>query len=168
LAESCEEARQELYRILLAGRVRLTKPRRALLELFLAGSPGQAFCADDLTAELNRREPGIVSRATVYRCLELLEQAGLLERSESAPRQSWSLRPTAGSSIALVDSTGQRLEEIPGLLPALERFIARIAPPGFRAERAVLRIYGKFEEEAPAKQKKRSAGTFAGSSGRRS
>jgi Fe2+ or Zn2+ uptake regulation protein len=56
---------------------RLTSPRRALAGL-IAGRTGH-FTADDLLGESRRRRLG-VTRATVFRSLDVLAELGLVER----------------------------------------------------------------------------------------
>jgi Fe2+ or Zn2+ uptake regulation protein len=56
---------------------RLTSPRRALAEM-IAGRRGH-FTADDLLDESKRRRLG-VTRATIFRSLDVLSDLGLVER----------------------------------------------------------------------------------------
>jgi Fe2+ or Zn2+ uptake regulation protein len=151
--EQIEELRARLYRELLAEGLRMTAPRRAVLALLLE-RVGETFSADDITAQLNAREPGSVSRATVYRTLELLADGGMLRRDQQGARQSFSLHSSAGSSVRLIDPLGGRVTEL-SALPALERFLARIVPEGFKAQRAVLEVYGRFDKPLRKKPKKR-------------
>ena len=59
------------------GGYRLTEPRRALAEL-IAGRRGH-FTADDLLEESRRRRLG-VTRATVFRSLDVLAELAVVER----------------------------------------------------------------------------------------
>src|SRR5918994_5187368 len=56
---------------------RLTTPRRAVAELI--GSRRGHFTADDLLAESRRRRLG-VTRATVFRSIDVLADLGVIER----------------------------------------------------------------------------------------
>jgi Fur family ferric uptake transcriptional regulator len=61
--------------VLAARGLRLTAPRRAIVEVAL-GRPGH-FAIDELVSELRSRGLS-ASKATVYRCLPLLTEAGIL------------------------------------------------------------------------------------------
>jgi Fur family transcriptional regulator, ferric uptake regulator len=74
--ESVEEAVARFERYLAGRDLRLTSARRAIVEAVLA-RPGH-FPIEDLVADLRRR--GIRgSKATVYRALPLLTEAGILQ-----------------------------------------------------------------------------------------
>lgn len=63
---------------------RNTRPRRVIAErLIELAKSGGDFSMDDLWQDLRRREPRL-GRATVYRSVEMLVNAGLLERVEFA------------------------------------------------------------------------------------
>ena len=62
---------------LAAAGHRMTSPRRAVIELILSQSG--AFGSADLVADARRRHLG-AGRATIFRTLELLGEAGLVER----------------------------------------------------------------------------------------
>jgi Fur family ferric uptake transcriptional regulator len=63
---------------------RNTRPRRAIAErLIELAQSGGDFSMDDLWQDLRRREPHL-GRATVYRSVEMLVSAGLLDRIEFA------------------------------------------------------------------------------------
>lgn len=63
---------------------RNTRPRRIIAErLIEMAEHGGDFSVDDLWQELRQKEPHL-GRATVYRSVEMLEQAGLLDRIEFA------------------------------------------------------------------------------------
>lgn len=67
----------EIVGALEAAGYRLTSPRRALARL-IAGRSGH-FTADDLLADSRRRRLG-VTRATVFRSLDVLADLGVVER----------------------------------------------------------------------------------------
>jgi Fur family transcriptional regulator, ferric uptake regulator len=66
--------------------LRMTTPRRVLLERVFAIH--DHFDADDLFAELARRNSR-VSRATIYRTLELLSEAGLVEKTSFTDNKTY-------------------------------------------------------------------------------
>lgn len=65
-----ERMREGFYRILLEKSLKLTKPRKAMIDLLLK-KRGWHFQAEELLKELNEASPGVVSRATIYRTLDL-------------------------------------------------------------------------------------------------
>ena len=150
---SIEDLRAGLYRELLAEGLRLTAPRRAVLALLLERT-GETFSADELTDALNARQRGSVSRATVYRTLELLSDGGMLRRGQRGNVQTFTLHNAAGSIVRLIDPQSGRITEL-AALPALERFLGRILPEGFKPQRATLEIYGRFDKRVRKKTKKR-------------
>lgn len=66
----------EVLRLLRASGGRVTVPRRAVVEV-LVEATGEHLTAEDLVARVRRRNPDI-HRATVYRALEKLQEAGLV------------------------------------------------------------------------------------------
>lgn len=67
------------YEEFLAARgKRMTRERATIVEEIF--SSHQHFDADQLIDRLNRRREGRVSRSTIYRSLELLEEAGLIRK----------------------------------------------------------------------------------------
>lgn len=66
--------------------LRMTRERRAVLNGIL-DAPGH-FTADDLYIRLKRRDP-MVSRATVYRTLELLVGSRLVEKVDLGGQQAY-------------------------------------------------------------------------------
>jgi len=68
-------ARERFLDFLAQKRLRLTKPRRAIIETVF--STGLHFTAEELLAWAQRRDKS-VSRATVYRTLPLLTESGLV------------------------------------------------------------------------------------------
>jgi Fur family transcriptional regulator, ferric uptake regulator len=68
----------QLEAALAASDVRVTAPRRTILQL-IADRGGSHFCAADLLVDAKRRRLE-VGRATVFRTLDLLLAAGLIER----------------------------------------------------------------------------------------
>jgi Fur family ferric uptake transcriptional regulator len=67
---------------------KLTRPREAVVEKILSAKPGQHFSADELWEELRRKEAG-VSRATVYRTLNLLVERKLVEEHDFGKGQKY-------------------------------------------------------------------------------
>ena len=72
--------REGFYRILLEQSLKLTKPRKAMIDLLLK-KRGWHFQAEELLRELNAESPGVVSRATIYRTLDLLVTAEILAKT---------------------------------------------------------------------------------------
>lgn len=61
--------------------LKLTRPREIIVERILSGKAGRHFSADELY-ETHRRKHRDVSRATVYRTLNLLAQKGIVEEHD--------------------------------------------------------------------------------------
>ena len=98
-----ERMRERFYRILLEKNLKLTKPRKALIDLLLR-KRGWHFQAEEVLHELNETNPGVVSRATVYRTLELMVESGILIKTrvhENSYR--YELADTEGHHHHLVD-----------------------------------------------------------------
>lgn len=120
----------------LAERVRVTAARGALLAC-IAAEPKRAWTADDLLAACNAEQPGMASRASVYRLLELLCAAGLLAvqpqgkgrakniavSGSTSGCQRYALTAEALGEICLTDDAGssQRIAASPELQLALTR-----------------------------------------------
>jgi Fe2+ or Zn2+ uptake regulation protein len=151
---------------LLAGRLeaaldgrgsRLTAPRKALLEAVAArtaAAPATAvFTPAELLAHCQQAQPGMVSRATVYRTLELLAEAGLIapcDGGQAAPepapaaQQCYRLAPEASAEVRLMDDGGrQRLVAAnPELLRVLRSLCKR---NGFTPGTFAVEIRGEFK-----------------------
>lgn len=125
---------------LSAGRVpRSTREREVILDR-VASLPGH-FSADDLFLSL-RRGRQRVSRATIYRTLDLLVGQGVLQRvhlgEEGAKYELIRGRPLHAHLYCLRCG---RLEDYP--LPVLEALPEQVRRrQGFQAEHLVLRICG--------------------------
>ena len=61
-----DRVRERFYRLLLERNLKLTKPRKALID-HLIRKRGWHFQAEELLDELNERSPGVVSRARFSR-----------------------------------------------------------------------------------------------------
>jgi Fur family transcriptional regulator, ferric uptake regulator len=72
-------ARQRFLDFLAHKRLRLTRPRRAIIETVFGTE--QHFTADELLKWAHRRDRS-VSRATVYRTLPLLTESGLVREMD--------------------------------------------------------------------------------------
>ena len=75
---------EKIYAVFDQECQRNTRPRRVIAErLIELAHSGRDFSMDDLWQDLRHREPRL-GRATVYRSVELLVNAGLLDRIEFA------------------------------------------------------------------------------------
>lgn len=72
---------QELKTRLVGKRLKLTRPREAIVEKILAARAGEHFSADQLWEKLRKKHKG-VSKATVYRTLNLLAQKKIVEEHD--------------------------------------------------------------------------------------
>lgn len=146
-----ERLRERFYRVLLEKNLKLTKPRRALIDLLLRKRAWH-FQAEDLLRELNEKNPGVVSRATIYRSLELLVETGILAKTrihENSYR--YELADTEGHHHHLVDIGSGRVIEFTGD-KELHRMLKRVcAEHGFTEHYHVLEVFGDFTA-APAKK----------------
>jgi hypothetical protein len=128
----------------LAARVRLSAPRRNVIEA-LAASPGQAWTAEALQAACNLRQPGAISRASSYRTLTLLEGLGLLESCPEAGGRAWRLSAASLGEIELADPA---LPARTCPLPAdkwLRRYVQQLATRhGLELTGFELRLEGRF------------------------
>ena len=139
--------RERFYRILSEQNLKHTKPRQALIDLLLK-KRGWQFQADELLRELNEIKPGVVSRATVYRTLDLLVAAAVLRKIQIHGNSfCYELSPSGVKQHYLVDlQTGQSVEF--GTDKGLQRMLARIAKQhNFVEQFHVLEIFGEFNKK---------------------
>lgn len=135
---------------MLEKNLKLTKPRRALIDCILS-KQGWQFKAEELLRELNRRNPGIASRATVYRTLDLFVSTGLLNRTRGHENSSNYALADGGGQGQLIDIRTGQVASIPGDRD-LVRNIRRIcAKHGFTECYSALEIFGEFSG-APARK----------------
>jgi len=73
-----DRLRERTYHAVIERGLKLTKPRLAVLDLLLA-SPESQLAAEDIFTQVNAHTPGLVSRSTVYRTLELLVSADVVD-----------------------------------------------------------------------------------------
>ena len=143
-----ERMRERFYRILLEQNLKLTKPRRAMIDLLLR-KRGWHFQAEELLRELNEKVPGVVSRATIYRTLDLLVEAGILAKTrvhENSYR--YELTDAEGHHHHLVDINSGRVIEF-SHDKELHRMLRRIcAGMGFDESYHVLEVFGTFNGRA--------------------
>jgi Fur family transcriptional regulator, ferric uptake regulator len=138
--------RERSYHVLLERGLKLTKPRRAMLD-YLLDRPGWQFQADELHRELNVLLPGMVSRATVYRTLELLADAGLVNRIQVRDhcfRYQLSEAELHACHYHLIDiNTGASISFEAD--KELRRVLKRICKEqGFSEQYHVLEVFGEF------------------------
>jgi Fur family ferric uptake transcriptional regulator len=139
-----ERLRERFYRVLLEKNLKLTKPRKALIDLLLRKRTWH-FQAEDLLRELNEKSPGVVSRATIYRSLDLLVETGILAKTrihENSYR--YELADTEGHHHHLVDISTGRVVEFAGD-KELHRMLRRVCTEhGFVEHYHVLEVFGDF------------------------
>lgn len=139
-----ERMRERFYRILLEQSLKLTKPRKAMIDLLLH-KRGWHFQAEDVLQDLNEKTPGVVSRATVYRTLELMVSSGILAKTrvhENSYR--YELADSEGHHHHLVDVENDRVVEFTGD-KELHRMLGRICREnGFQESYHVLEVFGSF------------------------
>lgn len=142
-----ERVRDRFYRVLIERNLKLTKPRKALID-YLLKKRGWHFQAEDLLRDLNEKSPGVVSRATIYRTLDLLVEAGILAKTrihENSYR--YELADTEGHHHHLVDINTGRVVEFTGD-KELHRMLKRIGEEhGFEEQYHVLEVFGEFSRQ---------------------
>lgn len=143
-----ERMRERFYRILLEKNLKLTKPRRAMIDMLLR-KRGWHFQAEEILQELNETNPGVVSRATVYRTLELMVQSGILLKTrvhENSYR--YELADTEGHHHHLVDINSGKVVEFSGD-KELHRMLGRICSANsFEESYHVLEVFGEFKRKS--------------------
>lgn len=139
--------RERFYRILLEQNLKLTRPRKAMIDLLLA-KRGWHFQAEDVLNELNEASPGVVSRATVYRTLEMMVASGMLLKTrvhENSYR--YELADTEGHHHHLIDVNSGEVIEFSGD-KELHRMLKRICTAqGFEESYHVLEVFGTFKKK---------------------
>jgi len=152
-----ERMRERFYRILLEKNLKLTKPRRAMIDLLLR-KRGWHFQAEEVLQELNESNPGVVSRATVYRTLELMVQSGILLKTrvhENSYR--YELADTEGHHHHLVDVNSGKVVEFSGD-KELHRMLKRICTSNnFDESYHVLEVFGEFKRKKSARRSTQKA-----------
>jgi len=124
--------------------LKVTKPRLKILETIFSREKFH-FQADDLLAIVNEKSRSKVSRATVYRTLEILEECGLLRRERYKDQVSIYER-TMGEEHHdhLICTECGKITEF--LSPELERMKRRVAKEHkFTPSHHVLQIFGVCE-----------------------
>lgn len=117
---------------------RLTSPRRAVAELI--GSRRGHFTADELLTESRRRRLG-VTRATVFRSMEVLAELGLVERLDLPNGEHAFVACEPAHHHHLVCSSCGRSTEVED--NGLERVAAAIArQSGYRVDTHRLELFG--------------------------
>lgn len=117
---------------------RLTSPRRAVAEL-IAGRRGH-FTADELLSESRRRRLG-VTRATVFRSLDVLADLGLVERLDlPSGDHAFVACETAHHHHLVCSSCGRSTEVDDNGLEGVAAAIARQS--GYRVDTHRLELFG--------------------------
>jgi Fur family ferric uptake transcriptional regulator len=118
---------------------RLTSPRRAMAEL-IGGRRGH-FTADDLLAESRRRRLG-VTRATVFRSLDVLADLSLIERLDlPSGEHAFVACETAHHHHIVCSSCGRSTEVDDNGLEAVAAAIAEQS--GYRVDTHRLELFGQ-------------------------
>lgn len=136
--------RERFYRILLEQNLKLTKPRKAMIDLLLK-KRGWHFQAEELLQELNEKNPGVVSRATIYRTLDMMVRSGILTKTrvhENSYR--YELADSDGHHHHLVDIDSGDVVEFTGD-DELHEMLKRICRENnFSESYHVLEVFGNF------------------------
>lgn len=151
-----ERVRDRFYRILIERSLKLTRPRKALID-FLLKKRGWHFQAEDLLRELNEKKPGVVSRATVYRTLDLLVEASILQKTRIHENSfRFELSDTEGHHHHLVDINTGKVVEFTGD-KELHRMLVRIGKKhNFAEQYHVLEVFGEFLKKPRGKATKKA------------
>jgi Fur family ferric uptake transcriptional regulator len=147
-----DRVRERFYRLLLERNLKLTKPRKALID-HLIRKRGWHFQAEELLDELNERNPGVVSRATIYRTLDLLVSASVLTKTrvhENSYR--YEVADTEGHHHHLIDINSGKMVEFTGDRE-IHRLLSRICDQhGFSENYHVLEVFGEFSKPTARKR----------------
>jgi Fur family ferric uptake transcriptional regulator len=133
-----------LERLLVQAGYRLTRPRRAIVELVLR-QEGH-FRAEEVVAEVQRVAPG-TGRATVYRTLELLAEVGAVERIHLQEGSHGYVRGDLNHPHHhhfICSCCGKVQEFDDGQIPDLVEALARRA--GFTVEAHEIEVYGRCSD----------------------
>ena len=154
-----ERIRERSYHALLERGLKLTKPRQAVLD-FLLDHPVSQFQPEEIFTRLNQQSPGLISRPTVYRTLDLLVESEIVTRTivnSNCFRYQLAEGEHHACHYHLVDlTTGQTVSFDAD--PELRRVLKRICQErGFSEQYHMLKVYGEF------KRTRRSRGGPAGS-----
>jgi Fur family transcriptional regulator, ferric uptake regulator len=165
-----ERLRERALRVLADRRLKLTRPRRAIVD-WLLSLRGKHFLAENMRAEINKDLPGSVSRATVYRTLDILTEAGVLIKTRvNESSFHYEMADLEGHHHHLIDTTSGRVVGFKGD-DELHKMLERICRKhGFNEQYHVLEVFGRFSEpsqdEAP-RGSRRSAARPESTGGRR-
>jgi Fe2+ or Zn2+ uptake regulation protein len=154
-----DRIKERSYDALLERGLKLTKPRIAVLD-FLLGSPETQFQAEEVFKSLNGATPGMISRSTVYRTLDVLVEAKIVHCTIiNANKYCYQLCENEHHRCHyhLVDvGTGATLSF--NADPELKRVLQRICRErGFSEQYHVLKVFGEFKRT----RRKRGAGAEA-------
>jgi Fe2+ or Zn2+ uptake regulation protein len=152
-----ERIREKSYHALLERGLKLTKPRQAVLD-FLLDHPDTQFQPEEIFVRLAQQSPGLISRPTVYRTLDLLVETAIVTRTivnANCFRYQLAEGEHHACHYHLVDTTtGQTVSFDAD--PELRRVLKRICQErGFVEQHHVLKVYGEF------KRKRRTRGSTA-------
>jgi Fur family ferric uptake transcriptional regulator len=144
-----ERIRERSYHALLDRGLKLTKPRIAVLD-FLLASPESQFQPEEIHARLNKKTPGMISRPTVYRTLDLLVEAGIVSRTiinANKFRYQLSEGEHHACHYSLVDLNSGASVSFDAD-PELRRVLQRICRErGFTEQYHELRVFGEFKRQ---------------------
>ena len=147
-----ERMREGFYRVLLEQNLKLTRPRKAMIDLLLR-KRGWHFQAEELLHELNAESPGVVSRATIYRTLDLLVSAEILVKTRIHENSYlYELADSDGHHHHLVDVNTGDVVEFSGD-KELHRMLKRVCEDNdFEENYHVLEVFGVFRKKPEQKQ----------------
>ena len=140
-----QRLRDRYLKALSERKLKLTKPRKAVIELLLR-KRNWHFQAEDMLREINEKSPGVVSRATVYRTLETLVEAAVLTRTRvRANSYVYELVTAEEHHHHLVDIHSGAIAEFAGD-KELHRMLKRVClEHGFTEHHHVLEVFGEFD-----------------------
>lgn len=117
-------ASYDVLQRLRAGGCRVTEPRRAVVEELLAGDPDHHHTtADQLVERVRARHPEI-HRATVYRTLDVLLDAGVITHVHLGHGPATFHLPGRAHHHAVCNGCGRTVELPPDALDAVNRHLA--------------------------------------------
>lgn len=142
-----DRLRERALGVLKDRKFKLTRPRLAIVD-WLILMRGKHFLAEDMRTEINKELPGVVSRATVYRTLDILTEAGVLVKTrvnESSFR--YEMADMEGHHHHLIDTHTGRVVGFKGdedLHKMLERICRKY---NFAEQYHVLEVFGRFKPD---------------------
>jgi Fur family ferric uptake transcriptional regulator len=142
-----ERMRERSYHALLERGLKLTRPRIAVLD-FLHARPETQFMAEEVCRRLNEQQPGLISRSTIYRTLEVLVDAEIVQRTViNANKSCYQLSEAQHERchyhlVDVHDGTTVSFNADAELRRVLQRICRE---KGFSEQYHVLKVFGEFK-----------------------